>query len=126
MIHESIIDRLESRVRELAEDADGEKRVTRYVLQQARLNGDDLAAMKTHLAHLNDEMVVANAALHSHGVRLNSLTQDVAVLRNETTALRRDMGALQERLEALHTEMNAKFNLVLEAVRALAPRDPPA
>jgi uncharacterized protein YoxC len=41
--------RLESRVDVLDREVEGEKLVTRHVLEQTRRNGDDLAAIKTRL-----------------------------------------------------------------------------
>lgn len=39
----------EARVGVLESEVDGEKLVTRYILEQTRRNGDDLAAIKTRL-----------------------------------------------------------------------------
>jgi uncharacterized protein YoxC len=40
---------LESRVSVVEQEVDGEKLVTRHILEQTRRNGDDLAAIKTRL-----------------------------------------------------------------------------
>ncbi len=142
-----MIDELERRVRTVEEEVEGEKAVTRHVLQQNRLNANDLASLRTELRNgfevlgtqvgqLTDDMVLVKAALGIHGRRLNALTQDVSELRNETTALRRDVstvqqdfttlrrdvGTIQQDLTTLRSEMNAKFDLVLDAIRAGGPR----
>ena len=72
----------EARMRVLEDEVAGEKAVTRHVLGQARLNGDDLATMKTQLAHLVDDMVLAKIALNTHTALLNVLVQDVRDIRN--------------------------------------------
>lgn len=41
---------------ELAEEVRGEKVVTRYILEQTRRNGDDLAALKTRVARVEDKV----------------------------------------------------------------------
>jgi hypothetical protein len=59
----------EARMRVLENEVEGEKAVTRHVLEHARLNGDDLAAMRAQLAHLADDMVLVKSTLNSHGMR---------------------------------------------------------
>ena len=41
---------------ELAEEVAGEKIVTRHILEQTRLNGDDLAVLKTRTARLEEKV----------------------------------------------------------------------
>src|SRR5215469_13232330 len=72
---------LEGGMRVLGGEVEGEKAVTRHVLEHARLNGNDLAAMKTQLVHLEDDMVLVKTSLNTHGTRLNVLTQDVREIR---------------------------------------------
>jgi len=127
---------------ETAGEVAGEKAVTRHVLEQARLNGDDLAVMKAQLSHLADNMVLVKAALNSHGGRLNVLSQDVMLLRQDVTQLRRDMEGMHRDMDGMRSGMDgmrsdmegmrtrfdgmdAKLDAVLAAVRAPAPRDPP-
>jgi len=62
----------------------------------------------THVDHIASDVVLASAALNSHGTRLDVLTQDVWEIRTGLDG------------------MDAKIDAVLTAVRALAPRDPPA
>jgi chromosome segregation ATPase len=130
----------ERRMRVLESEMDGEKAVTRHVLEHARLNGDDLAAMKAQLSHVADDMVVVKATLNSHGTRLNLLTQDVAMIRQEVTALRGEMTILHGDVTTLRgdvttlrgdvTTLQRNMAMVLEDVAAIraavAPRNPPA
>jgi chromosome segregation ATPase len=112
-----MIDELERRVRTLEEEAEGEKAVTRQVLEQSIRNGDYLLALRSEVAsvrvdlhaltsrvdHIAGDVVQANAALVSHGRRLNTLTQDVREIRT--------------RLDGMDTKLDA-------VLAALAPRDP--
>lgn len=41
---------------ELADEVAGEKVVTRHILEQTRHNGDDLAALKTRLARVDEKV----------------------------------------------------------------------
>ena len=45
-------DQLKGRVAQLEQEADGEKSVSRYILEQTRRNGDDLAALRTRMDRL--------------------------------------------------------------------------
>jgi chromosome segregation ATPase len=103
---ETILTRLGNRILALEDEMTGEKAVTRHVLRQASLNADDLATLKTEVRHLTEQMVLANAALNSHGVRLNVLTQDTAMIRQEITALRTDVGAVQEQVSTLQQQVS--------------------
>ena len=118
----------EARMRVLENEVEGEKAVTRHVLEHARLNGDDLAAMKAQLAHLADDMVLVKTTLNSHGLRLNVLTQDVGLLRQEVEALRRDVREtrqetreIREEMRDMREEMRREFGAIRAA---LAPREP--
>ena len=69
----------ERRMRVLEGEAEGEKRVTRHILEQTRRNGDDLATLKTDSA-------LVRAELTRHSALLNVLTQDVSLIRAEMRA----------------------------------------
>jgi chromosome segregation ATPase len=90
----------------LEDEMTGEKAVTRHVLRQASLNADDLGTLKTEVRHLTEQMVLANAALNTHGIRLNVLTQDTAMIRQEITALRTDLGTVQEQVSTLPQQVS--------------------
>ncbi len=87
---------LERRVSALEDEVEGEKKVSRHILHETRRNSDDLATMKAQLSHLAGDMIRANAALNSHGVRLNVLTQDVREIRSE-------MGQMHTEVDHVHT-----------------------
>jgi predicted nuclease with TOPRIM domain len=101
------IDELDSRTRYLESEVEGEKAVTRHVLSQAGLNADDLGTLKTQVRHLTEQMVLVNAALSTHGNRLNVLTQDVTMLRQEVIVLRGEVNALRGEVTALRGEVSA-------------------
>ena len=47
---------LEARVKVLENETDRGRRVTRHILEQTRLNGDDLAAIKTRMGRAESEV----------------------------------------------------------------------
>jgi hypothetical protein len=55
----------EARVGVLESEVEGEKLVTRHILQQTRLNGDDLAAIKTRLARVETDVAQLKSELRS-------------------------------------------------------------
>jgi hypothetical protein len=55
----------------LEQEVEGEKLVTRHILEQTRRNGDDLAAIKTRLDRIEDKL---------DGVNLKSLARQVGGL----------------------------------------------
>lgn len=107
------VEELDARLRVVESEVSGEKAVTRYLLEQTRLNGDELSAIKTQVRHLTENMTVANAALQSQGTLLNVLRQDVTTLRQEVGHIRADMVELRQ-------EINRKLDTI---VAALPPRE---
>jgi hypothetical protein len=67
------------------------------------------AEVASRVDHMVQEVVQNSALLRTHGLRLEALTRDVAMLRNDLMSLR--------------GEMAERFDTVLEAIRALTPRD---
>jgi hypothetical protein len=65
---------LERRVTALEQEVEGEKLVTRHILEQTRRNGDDIAAIRTQLGRME--------------VRLDRTESDVAILKTEFRAFR--------------------------------------
>jgi archaellum component FlaC len=111
----------ENRVRELASEVEGEKVVTRHIFEQSHRNASDLGAIRAEIGvmraesgdrldRLAGDMVLANAALHSHGIRLDSLTRDVGLLRGDATALRRGQEELHARIDQLQADVAARFD----------------
>ena len=105
----------ERRVRVLEGEVEGEKLVTRHILEQTRRNGDDLATLKTDSA-------LMRAELTRHSALLNVLTQDVREIRTEMGQIRSTLNRQEERLSAL--DVLAQDVAAIRA--ALAPRNPPA
>jgi hypothetical protein len=92
---------------ELTGEVEGEKLVTRHILEQTQHNGADLATLKTRLDHVAGDVALTRAALTAQTSTLNVLVQELSGMRS--------------RLDG----MDAKLEAVLTAVRALAPHDPP-
>jgi len=59
----------------LEREVEGEKLVTRHILEQARRNGDDLAAIKTRLGRMEERLGNVEAKLD--GVDLKGLVRKV-------------------------------------------------
>lgn len=78
--------RLQGRVDTLEGEVEGEKSVTRHILEQTRRNGDDLAALA---AHMGGEL----AALATH-------------MGGELTALKTRMDKVEGRLGRVETELH--------------------
>lgn len=60
-------DEFEARVGVLEQEVEGEKMVTRHILEQTRRNGDDLAAIKTRLDRVEGK--VDDVAQNVRGVK---------------------------------------------------------
>ena len=72
----------EARVGFLEQEVDGEKLVTRHILEQTRRNGDDLAAMKTRLDRIENKL---------EGVDLKGLVRKVDGLDRKLDQLIKDL-----------------------------------
>lgn len=72
----------EARVGVLEREVEGEKMVTRHILEQTRRNGDDLAAIKTRLDRVEEKL---------DGVDLRGLARKVDSLEHKVTGLTRDL-----------------------------------
>ncbi len=48
--------RVEDRIETVAQEVEGEKLVSRYILKQARQNGDDLVAIKTRVERIEEKV----------------------------------------------------------------------
>src|SRR5262249_50645221 len=74
----------EARVGVLEREVEGEKMVTRYIPEQSRRNGDDLAAVKSRLDRVE-------ARLDRVETRLDRVEQKVDALGDAFDSLRRDL-----------------------------------
>jgi len=67
--------------REIIGEVEGEKVVTRHILEQSQRNGDDLGTVKSRLDHLAGDMAIIKADLGRHGRMLDVLAQDMRMIR---------------------------------------------
>jgi hypothetical protein len=72
----------EARFGVLEHEVDGEKMVTRHILEQSRRNGDDLAAIKTRLDRVEEKL---------DGVDLRAMARKIDGLESNVAGLRRDL-----------------------------------
>jgi dsDNA-specific endonuclease/ATPase MutS2 len=96
-------------MRVLEGEVEGEKLVTRHILEQTQRNGDDLAALKARVDHLSIDVALVRGAVTGHTALLNVLVQDVGQLRQEMGGTRRDIGQLHQEVQrnigALHRDI---------------------
>ena len=78
----------EARMRVLTGEVEGEKAVTRHILEQTQRNGDDLATVKSELGtvksrldHVAGDVALIKADLGRHGRMLDVLVQDMRLIR---------------------------------------------
>jgi chromosome segregation ATPase len=86
-------------MRVLEGEVEGEKLVTRHILEQNQRNGDDLGALKTRVDHLSIDVALVRGAVTGHTALLNVLVQDVGQLRQEVGGVRRDIGQLRQEMQ---------------------------
>jgi chromosome segregation ATPase len=89
----------DGRMRVLEGEVEGEKLVTRYILEQTQRNGDDLTAIKARVDHLSSDVALLRGAVTGHTALLNVLVQDVGQLRQEMGGTRRDVGQLRQDMQ---------------------------
>jgi tetrahydromethanopterin S-methyltransferase subunit G len=75
-------DQLETRMNVLEREVEGEKLVTRHILEQSRRNGDDLAAIKSRLDRVEEKL---------DGVDLNGLVGKVDGLDRKVDDLTKNL-----------------------------------
>lgn len=80
----------EKRVGALEQEVEGEKVVSRYILEQTRRNGDDLVAIRSQLARME----------HRH----DRVDADLRSLRSDVSALRTDFTGLVNKLPTMIAE----------------------
>jgi chromosome segregation ATPase len=125
------IEELEQRVREVGSEVEGEKLVTRRLYDQAVRTADQVGALRSEVGtarvdiqavgsqvdHMAHEVVQVSAALRTHGLRLESLTRDIGLLRNDASELRRGQEEIHVRLDR-HEERLDALQAAVDAVRA--------
>ena len=95
----------EARVGVLEHEVEGEKMVTRHILEQTRRNSDDLAAIKTRLDRVEGKVDV--------------LQTKVDGLQTTADGLQTTVGGLQSTVTGLVRELP---RIVAEAVREALPK----
>jgi uncharacterized protein YoxC len=73
----------ETRVGVLEREVEGEKMVTRHILEQTRRNSDDLAAIKTRLDRVEGKVDVLQTTVHGLQTTVNGLQTTVNGLVRE-------------------------------------------
>jgi chromosome segregation ATPase len=103
------VETLNIRVGIVESEVEGEKAVTRYNLEQVRLNTGELTAFRAEarlrLDSLVSDMVLVKAAQVAQGGTLNILVQDVREMRTEMRAMRREMGEVRREMGEVRREM---------------------
>jgi hypothetical protein len=89
-------DVLREEFEELKREVEGEKMVTRYILEQTRRNGDDLAALNT---------------------KVDGLSHDVAGLRGEFAEFRSEFVGLRGTVSGLVANLPRIIGVVREVLR---------
>src|SRR5438270_12418049 len=84
----------EGRVGVLEREVEGEKMVTRHVLEQTRHNSDDLAAIKTRLDRVERKVDGLDQ-------KINGVAEDVRGVRQDLTGLRGMVTGLTTNLPAM-------------------------
>jgi chromosome segregation ATPase len=89
----------DARTRVLEGEVEGEKLVTRFILEQNQRNGADLATLIARVDHLASDVALVRGAVTSHTALLNVVVQDVGQLRQEMGGMRRDIGQLRQEMQ---------------------------
>jgi tetrahydromethanopterin S-methyltransferase subunit G len=81
----------EARVGVLDREVEGEKMVTRYILEQSRRNGDDLAAVKSRLDRVEARLDRVETRLDRVEQKVDALASELSGLRGAFAELRREL-----------------------------------
>ncbi|MBI1384087.1 MAG: hypothetical protein GC150_04170 [Rhizobiales bacterium] len=95
--------RLEARVSVLEGEFDGEKSVTRHILEQTRRNGDDIAVLNGRLRRVEADI----GGLKSD---VSTLKSDVATLKSDVTTLKSDVSTLKSEMQQVRGELRGLRN----------------
>jgi uncharacterized protein YoxC len=81
----------ETRVGVLEREVEGEKMVTRHILEQTRRNSDDLAAIKTRLDRVEGKVDVLQTTVNGLQTTVNGLQSTVNGLQTTVNGLVREL-----------------------------------
>jgi chromosome segregation ATPase len=70
----------EARVGVLEREVEGEKLVTRYILEQTRRNGDDLAAIKGRLDRVEEKVDALDRTVNALDRKVDGLVRDLPTI----------------------------------------------
>ena len=90
---------LQARVNVVEGEVEGEKLVTRHILEQTRRNGDDLAAIKTRLDRVERK-------LDGLEQKFDGLEQKVGGLEQKVDGLEQNLGGLGQKVGGLEQNLN--------------------
>lgn len=79
---------LEIRVDILEQEVEGEKMVTRYILEQTRRNGDDLAILKSRVERVEGKVDGLEGKVDGLERKVDGLAHDLGALRADVHGLR--------------------------------------
>src|SRR5262249_30463502 len=80
-------DHLKARVDVVEREVDGEKTVTRHILEQTRRNGDDLAAVKSRLDRHDQRFDSLESRFDGLERQFDGLERQVATLRKDIPSI---------------------------------------
>ena len=89
----------QARVNVVEGEVEGEKLVTRHILEQTRRNGDDLAAIKTRLDRVERK-------LDGLEQKFDGLEQKVGGLEQKVDGLEQNLGGLEQKVGGLEQNLN--------------------
>ena len=90
--------RVEDRVEFVAQEVDGEKLLSRYILKQARQNGDDLVAVKTRVDRIEEKVDRLET-------KVDRLETEMRGLKSDLNGLRSEFNSSQEKLPGMIAEV---------------------
>jgi predicted nucleic acid-binding Zn-ribbon protein len=95
------IEELERRVRTVEEEANGEKHLTRYAVEQTQRNGEVLHALRGDVAMLRSDVATVRVEVSAGTVRTDSLTGDMAAVKSALVMHGRALDVLQQDVRQL-------------------------
>jgi peptidoglycan hydrolase CwlO-like protein len=87
--------RVEDRAEFVAQEVDGEKLLSRYILKQVRQNGDDLAAIKTRVDRIEEKVEGLDQKIEGLDQKVDRLDQKVDRLEQKVDRLETDLRGLR-------------------------------
>jgi len=97
---------LQARVNVVEGEVEGEKLVTRHILEQTRRNGDDLAAIKTRLDRVERKLDGLEQKFDGLEQKVGGLEQKVDGLEQKVDGLEQNLGGLGQKVGGLEQNLN--------------------